>query len=210
MANYIYGVGYRGSCLNDCLDAASMFAWGSQWEAWISDLHIVQMNQSLQMTVLQHNRLLLFSFARGSWCVWCAECSAPIPPSCFLSLILLHQWGNVWPCRAKQQLWSQSVRGLFWHCHPQGWFLRWIRHPKETFQAPACSKASSSFFIVLLSPANVEGNGSVFAPRKLFCTAKLSYGLTFKFQRLLFRPELHGCHEITVTPFLSSINNENG
>lgn len=162
-----------------------MFAWGSQWGAWISDLHIVQMNQSLQMTVLQHNRPLLFSFARGSWCVWRAERSPPFPPSCFLSLILLHQWGNVWPCRAKQQLWSQSVQGSFWHRHPQGWFLRWIRHPKETFQAPACTKASSSFFIVLLSPANVEGNGSVFAPRKLFCSAKLSHGLTLKFQRLL-------------------------
>lgn len=136
---------------------SSVFAWGSQQEAWISDLHIVQMNQSLRMTLSQHTRPLLFPFP-----VDCGVCGAQrvqpqTRPSCFLSLILLHQWGNVWPCRAKQQLWSQSVQGSVWHGHPQGWFLRWIRHPKETLQTLACSKASSSFFIVL-SPANVEGS----------------------------------------------------
>lgn len=160
---------YRGSCLNVYLDMVTMFAHGSEWEAWISDLHIAELNQSLEMTAAQHKRLPLLSPPLLDCNVLCAECSVPppSPPSCFLSVILLHQWGNVWPCRTKQQLRSQSVRGSVRHSHPPRWFLRWIQHPKETLEAPARSRASSLFSIVALSPANIEGNKSLFTPKCL-------------------------------------------
>lgn len=69
-------------------------------------------------------------------CRWLCGCSFPSPvdcgvcvcgalnvqpqsrPVCFLSLIPLLLWGNVWPRRAKQQLWSQSVPSSVWHLLP--------------------------------------------------------------------------------------------
>lgn len=110
---------------------------------------------------------------------WIAVCVVRwIPPSSFLSRILLLHWENVWPCRAKQQLWSQSVPGSVWHHFPQGGSLRWIRHPKETLQAPACSEAPSSFFIVLLFPANVEEWKSVCTTKTLLQGKVVSWSHT--------------------------------
>lgn len=46
-----------------------MFVYGPVWEAWISDLHIVGMIQSLEMTAAQHNRLPLISLPCGLKCI---------------------------------------------------------------------------------------------------------------------------------------------